>query len=76
VVRIGNAVGAAFANRRVLHPVEERLIFIAGLLLLGMAVLFYFFPRIAAYPLIAILGWIAIALMYRAYKLHRERRMR
>jgi cardiolipin synthase len=72
-IRMGNAVGAAFTNRRVLHPVERGVLFGAGMLLLGLAALFYFFPWLAAYPLIAALGWIAIALLYRSYKLHRGR---
>jgi cardiolipin synthase len=73
-IRIGNAVGAAFTNRRVLQPVERGVVFGAGMLLLGVTALFYFFPRVAAYPLMAALGWIAIALVYRSYKLHRGRK--
>jgi cardiolipin synthase len=68
-IRIGNAVSAAFMNRRVLQPVEQRITFGAGLLLLGLAVLFYFFPMAAAYPLIVIFAWVAGALLYRSYKL-------
>lgn len=73
-IRIGNAVGAAFADRRILQPVEARLILIAGLLLLGIATLLYFFPQVAGYPLMAILGWIGIALVYHAWKLYRKRK--
>ncbi len=72
-LRIRNAVGAAFTNRRVLHPLEARVVFAAGLLLLGFAVLFYFLPRVAAYPLMALLGWFGIALVYRSYKMRRDR---
>ncbi len=68
-IRIGNAVGAAFTNRRVLEPVEARLMLVAGLLLLGLAVLMWFFPRALTYPLIVILLWISLALLYRAYRL-------
>jgi cardiolipin synthase A/B len=71
-IRIGNAVGAAFTSRRVLEPVEARVVFGVGLLSLFLAALFFFLPRIATYPLIAMFGWIAIALVYRSYKLHRE----
>jgi cardiolipin synthase len=71
-IRIGNAVGAAFTSRRVLQPREGKLVFAAGLLLLGLAVLFFFFPHAAAYPLIAVFGWIGIALVYRSYKLYRQ----
>jgi Phosphatidylserine/phosphatidylglycerophosphate/cardiolipin synthases and related enzymes len=68
-IRIGNAVGAAFTNRRVLEPVEARIMLSAGLLLLGLAILIWFFPRALTYPLIVILLWISLALLYRAYRL-------
>ena len=73
-VRLSNAVGAAFTNRRVLQPVEARLILVTGLLLLGIAVFLYFFPRVAGYVLLATFGWIGIALIYRASKLYRKRK--
>lgn len=72
-IRIGNAVGAAFTNRRVLEPVEGRLMVIVGALLLTLAVLGWFFPRALAYPFIFILGWSALALVYRGIKLWAER---
>ena len=71
-LRIGHAVGAAFTNRRVLEPVEARLMLTAGTLLGVLAVLFAFFPRVLAYPLALILIWIAVSLLYRGYKLHRN----
>jgi len=73
-VRIGNAVGAAFTNRRVLDPVEAHLMTSAGVLFLVLAVLFAFFPRVLAYPLLIIFAWLGGALFYRSYKLHREGR--
>jgi cardiolipin synthase len=72
-IRISNAVGAAFTNRRVLEPVEARIMLTAGVSLLTLAVLFAFFPRLIAYPLVVIFIWIAIALLYRGYKLHRRK---
>lgn len=68
-IRIGNAVGAAFTNRRVLEPVEARIMLSVGLLLLGLAVLTWFFPRALTYPVIVIFLWIGLALLYRAYRL-------
>jgi cardiolipin synthase len=73
-IRIGNAVGAAFTNRRVLEPVEARLMFIAGLLLLGLAAIAWFFPGALAYPLVVLLVWISIVLVYKAYKLRAQSR--
>ncbi|HEU4431855.1 MAG TPA: phospholipase D-like domain-containing protein [Pyrinomonadaceae bacterium] len=71
-LRIGNAVGAAFTNRRVLEPVEGRLMVLVGLLLLGLAVIGWFFPRGLSYPLVFFLAWGAFALVYRGIKLWSE----
>ncbi|HEX6044036.1 MAG TPA: phospholipase D-like domain-containing protein [Pyrinomonadaceae bacterium] len=68
-IRIGNAVGAAFTNRRVLEPVEARLMLLTGLLLFGLAVLYWFFPKALSYPAVVLLAWISIVLFYKAYKL-------
>ena len=73
-IRIGNAVGAAFTNRRVLEPVEGRLMVLVGLLVLSLAVIGWFFPRGLSYPLVFFLGWSALALVYRGIKLWSEGR--
>jgi cardiolipin synthase len=75
-LRIGNAVGAAFTDRRVLEPVEARIMLTVGGLLMACAILFAFFPLLIAYPLVVIFGWIAVALLYRGYRLHRRKRPR
>jgi cardiolipin synthase len=72
-VRIGNVVGAAFTDRRVLGPVEARLATMAGLLLCALSILFAKFPRALAYPLIAFCAWGGIALLYRGYQLRRRK---
>jgi len=70
-VRIGNTLGAALTNHRVLGPVEARLMTISGLTLALLAVLFAFFPRVLAYPLVALGAWAGLALLYRGYRLRR-----
>ena len=70
-LRIGNAVGAAFTNRRVLEPVEARILLTSGALLAGLSVLFALFPAVPAYTLVVLLAWISLALLYRGYRLHR-----
>lgn len=71
-VRIGNVVGAALtAKGRTLAAVDARISLIAGLLCLGLALLFALFPRVLAFPIAVILGWVAFALFYKGY---RERR--
>ena len=68
-LRIGNAVGAAFAGKRVLEPVEARLMMIGGTLMFALAALFFTFPRALVYPVVVILVWLSIALIYRGFKL-------
>jgi cardiolipin synthase A/B len=72
-VRIGNTIGAAFTNRRVLEAIEARLMTTAGVLLSALAIFFAFFPRLLAYPLVFVLGWIAVVLLYRSLGLWRQR---
>ena len=71
-IRIGNAIGAAFTDRRVMEPVEARILITGGFVLTALAILFAFFPRLLAYPLAVLFMWIALALLYRGYKLHRQ----
>jgi cardiolipin synthase A/B len=73
-IRVGNAIGAAFANRRTMEPVEARLMATSGIGLLTLAVLFAFFPKALAYPAVFFVGWIALALIYRSIKISRSRR--
>jgi cardiolipin synthase len=74
LLRIGNTVGAAISNRRVLEPVEARVTTIAGALLLAAALLVAVFPRLLAYPLAGLATWVAGALLYRGYRLRRQAR--
>jgi cardiolipin synthase len=72
-LRISNTVGAAFTNRRVLEPVEARIMLTAGSLLLLLAILVALFPRVFVYPLVVVFVWIALALLYRGYRLNRAK---
>jgi len=73
-VRIGNAIGAAFTNRRPLGPIEARLALTAGLLLCALSVVVAVFPQVVAYPLVLIGAWAGIALLYRGYRLRRTQK--
>jgi cardiolipin synthase len=72
--RIGRAIGASIADRRVLGPIEARLTTVAGLILCSLAVLFALFPMALAYPLVALGAWGGLALIYRGYQLAKRRR--
>jgi cardiolipin synthase len=69
---IGRAVGAAVTGHRVLGPAEAKLMASAGVALLVVAMLAAWWPRLVAVPLAGIVGWIAVALLLRAWRLHRE----
>jgi cardiolipin synthase len=68
-LRIGSAVGAAVTNRRVFEPVETQILASFGGLLLGLAVLFKFFPTALVYPAILLFGWMGLSLVYKACRL-------
>jgi cardiolipin synthase A/B len=72
-VRIGNVLGAALTNRRVIEPIETRLLIWAGLIMLALATLFVVFPRVLAYPAGILLTWLAVAIIYRSFRLSRQR---
>ncbi len=71
-IRIGNTMGAAFTDRRVLEPVEARIMVNAGIVLLALAILFACFPRLIVYPLVVLFVWIATTLLYKSYRLYRQ----
>ncbi len=68
-LRIGYAVGAAVTNRRVLGPVEWRLMAIVGPALCALSILAIAFPRVVAYPAGALGLWGGLALLWRALRL-------
>lgn len=73
-VRVGRTVAAAITNTRVLESVEANIAVVAGLLLAGLALVAFLFPRLVAYPLAAVAVWLAAALVYRGWQLHRGAR--
>lgn len=75
VLRIGNAVGAAFTHRRVLEPVEARLMTAAGASFVVLAALIALLPALFVAPLVAALVWLGAVLLVRAHKLRRADRL-
>lgn len=72
-VRIGNAVGAAIADRRVLGPVEARVAAVVGLLLCFASLVFFLFPRVLDYPVVVLCAWGGLSLLLRAVRLRRRK---
>jgi cardiolipin synthase len=71
-IRLGNTLGAAITNHRILGPAEARITGIGGLLLLGLALIGIFLPRGLSVPLAVVCGWLAVSCLIRTYKLVRE----
>lgn len=65
-LRIGNALGAVLAARRVHGPAERWLMAEGGLLLVVLAGLGFVWPRLLAWPLAAFGLWLGLALVARA----------
>lgn len=70
-MRVGNAVGAVLANRRVLAPAQGKLTFLVGVLFCGFAVLVTVFPRALAVPAGVLALWLGCSLLWRGIELRR-----
>ena len=66
------SIGSAITTKMPLGSAEARLLLIVGTVLLGLAALFIFFPRIASIPLIAILLLLAIPTLAKAFQNYRS----
>jgi cardiolipin synthase len=71
---VSNTIGAAIANRRVLGPAEAKITVCAGLILLALAAVAMLWPLLLVVPFTLCTVWLAIALLIKAYRLHRAAR--
>jgi cardiolipin synthase len=69
-IRLGNTVGAAITNHRVLGPAEAQIMITGGLLLLVLSILSVIWPLLLTIPFAAVGIWFALSLLFRAYALH------
>lgn len=75
-LRVATTLGAALHNRRVLSDAETRPLLGGALLLLALATIAAWWPRILAWPLAALALWIAISLLARWLRLRWARHRR
>ena len=73
-MRLGNTVASALRQQRVLGPAEAGLLAIMGAVLLAIAMVGLYWPRLLAIPVAAISLWLAVWLLARAWLLHRRHR--
>jgi cardiolipin synthase len=71
---VSNTIGAAITNHRVLGPAEAKIMVVAGLVLLALAVVAALWPPLLVVPFTLFAVWLALALLIKAYRLHREAR--
>jgi cardiolipin synthase A/B len=74
VLRIGNVVGAAMTNHRVLGPAESSLMFTGGLALAVFVIITIFLPRVVAGVLAVLCGWIVVTLLVQAWRLRHPKK--
>jgi cardiolipin synthase len=72
-MRLGNIVGAALTQRRVLGGEESRVTAALGLILLALAVASVLWPLVVALPLALVAGWSGLAVLLHAYRIRRRR---
>ena len=68
---MGNTVTAAISERRTLESGERRMVLVGGLALLTVAALWAVFPRVLGFPVALLLGWLALSLLWKAWRLRR-----
>jgi cardiolipin synthase A/B len=73
-ISVSNMIGAAITNRRVLGPAEAKITVLAGTVLLAVAAVAMLWPLLLVVPLTLFAVWMAIALLIKAYRLHRAAR--
>jgi cardiolipin synthase len=72
-LRIAHSMGSAFGSRRVLEQSDAQLLPWWIALLGGIALIAAIWPRVVAWPLAAVLAWIAIGLVARLLRVRRLR---
>ena len=73
-VSVGSALGAALTNRRTLGPAEAGLLATMAIVVLGVAAVAALWPRVLAWPIAVIGGWLAMSWLVKAWSLWRRAR--
>lgn len=73
-LRIGNTVGAAITDHRMLGPAEAGIMAMVGVAIIGLVSIGLLWPLAVVLPLCALGLWVAISLLVRAWLLRREKR--
>jgi len=71
-VSVGSALGAALTNRRTLGPTEGGVLTGMAIVMVGIAIVAAFFPRVLAWPIALLAGWLGITWAWKGWKLLRR----
>ena len=71
-VSVGSALGAALTNRRTLGQAEAGLLTVVAVFTVCVAILAAWFPRILAWPVAVVCGWLGVAWSWKAWTLWRK----
>lgn len=71
-INTATSIGSAITKKTPLGAVESKLLFLVGGVLLTIALVFIFFPRVASYPLIFILLLFSVSTLIKAFKNYRK----
>jgi cardiolipin synthase A/B len=72
-ISVGNAMGAALTNRRLLGPAESGLLVKLAVFALATSVIGFLWPRTLAIPLAVIAAWLGLSMLGKAWALRRQR---
>ncbi|HVE51680.1 MAG TPA: phospholipase D-like domain-containing protein [Casimicrobiaceae bacterium] len=70
-VSVGSALGAALTNRRALAPTDTGALVVMAIVFVALGIVGFLWPRIVAWPAAAIIGWIGLSWLGRAWALKR-----
>lgn len=73
-MRMATTLGAALGNRRVLSDAETRPLLGGAVLLLAIAIVAALWPQVLAWPLAALMAWVAVSLAARWARMRRHHR--
>jgi cardiolipin synthase len=71
-VSVGSALGAALTNRRTLGQAEAGLLTVVAVFTIFVAILSAWFPRILAWPVAVLCGWLGLSWAWKAWTLWRR----
>ena len=68
-VSVGSALSAALTNRRTLGPTEAGMLTIVAIVMIGIAIVAAWFPRVLAWPIALFAAWFGLAWAWKAWTL-------